>query len=102
MSVFIDDAAIPYRGKPRYHLAADSLEELHAFAQRVGIKRCWFHRGRFAHYDVTSQERERALACGACALTRRELVARMLAGHAGVVSTSTRQARRQRDAKIEP
>jgi hypothetical protein len=77
MSVFVDDAAVPYRGKPRYHLAADSVQELHAFARRVGIKRCWFHRGaRWAHYDITAKERDRALAAGADALTSRELVRR--------------------------
>ena len=35
------------------HIAADRLAELHDFASRVGIKRCWFHgseRGH-PHYD---------------------------------------------------
>jgi hypothetical protein len=25
---------------------------LHAMAAHLGIKRCWFHRGRFLHYDI--------------------------------------------------
>lgn len=78
MSVFVDDAAIPYRGKNRYHLAADSVQELHVFAAGIGIKRCWFHpSARFPHYDITGPQREQALAAGARAVTSRELVARM-------------------------
>jgi Protein of unknown function (DUF4031) len=29
-----------------------SVENLHAMAANLGIKRCWFHSGDFAHYDV--------------------------------------------------
>jgi hypothetical protein len=29
-----------------------SVENLHAMALDLGIKRCWFHGGRYPHYDV--------------------------------------------------
>lgn len=29
-----------------------SVENLHEMARRLGIKRCWFHAGRLAHYDI--------------------------------------------------
>lgn len=30
-----------------------SIENLHAMARELGIKRCWFHAGsRYPHYDV--------------------------------------------------
>jgi hypothetical protein len=29
-----------------------SVENLHEMARKLGIKRCWFHGGRNAHYDV--------------------------------------------------
>lgn len=29
-----------------------SVENLHAMAKDLGIKRCWFHNARFAHYDI--------------------------------------------------
>lgn len=29
-----------------------SEENLHLMAERLGIKRHWFHRGRLAHYDI--------------------------------------------------
>jgi len=37
------------------HLVSDtSIEELHEFAQRIGLKREWFQdRSRYPHYDMT-------------------------------------------------
>lgn len=29
-----------------------SIANLHAMAAALGIKRCWFHRGKFPHYDI--------------------------------------------------
>lgn len=29
-----------------------SIANLHDMAQGLGIKRCWFHPGRLAHYDI--------------------------------------------------
>lgn len=36
------------------HLVADSLEELHLFCKKVGIKRCWFEGTKkgHPHYDI--------------------------------------------------
>jgi hypothetical protein len=71
--VLVDDAAIMYKSKLRYHMTADSLEELHAFAEEVGIKRCWFHRGsKYPHYDITGIQRDAAIAAGAKAVSDRE------------------------------
>ena len=62
------------------HLQADTAEELHAFAARLGLRRHWFqHRpGRpdRDHYDLTARLREQALAAGAIAEDRRAGVAR--------------------------
>jgi hypothetical protein len=34
------------------HIAGADLAELHEFARRAGIKRCWFHRHKVhPHYD---------------------------------------------------
>lgn len=73
--VYVDDANILYKGKPRFHMSADSIEELHAAAAAAGINRCWFHSGaRWPHYDVTGPQREVVLAQGARAVSDRELV----------------------------
>jgi hypothetical protein len=58
------------------HLTADSDEELHAFAARLGLRRAWFqdhHRDVTRHhYDVTDAVRDEAIAAGATAVTWRE------------------------------
>ena len=75
MSAYVDDAAILFKGKLRYHLTADSLAELHTFCARVGVNECWFHRkSRYPHYDVTGVQRDAALAAGALAISPKELV----------------------------
>ena len=42
MGVYVDDSHISWRGKHWSHLQADTAEELHAFAQKLGLKRAWF------------------------------------------------------------
>lgn len=75
MAVYVDNAAVMFKGKPRYHLTADSLAELHAFTAMVGVARCWFHaHARHPHYDVTAEQRTAALTAGAHAVNSRELV----------------------------
>jgi Ser/Thr protein kinase RdoA (MazF antagonist) len=62
------------------HLQADTTEELHAFAARLGLRGRWFqHRpGRpdRDHYDLTAEKRRQALAEGAITEDRRQGVAR--------------------------
>lgn len=41
------------------HIISDtSLGELHAYCQSIGIKKCWFHRGTFPHYDIPVKMRK--------------------------------------------
>lgn len=57
----------PFRHRRWAHLWSDGgVAELHAFAARVGLKRCWFQdRPGFPHYDVTLSKHSKALALGA-------------------------------------
>jgi hypothetical protein len=45
MKFFCDDGrhliCVPY-----------SIENLHAMAEELGIKRCWFHNMKYHHYDI--------------------------------------------------
>ena len=67
------------------HLVSDSsLAELHAFAQRMGLKREWFQDkspgtpGYHPHYDLTTKRAAlRAEANGAQAVSPREVVKAM-------------------------
>lgn len=55
------------------HLAADSRVELFAFAQRIDLKRCWYHgKGELSHFDLhTPQRRSLAQAAGATLISPR-------------------------------
>lgn len=89
MAVYVDDAGIlaEVRNGSRVHvsrwshLTADTPQELHEFAARLGLRREWFQPGRatgdrpslFWHYDVTSGKRAQALEMGAISMPSREL-----------------------------
>ncbi|MFE9328833.1 DUF4031 domain-containing protein [Nocardia sp. NPDC052278] len=87
MSVYVDDAAIRAtvgRHNSRWsHLFADTREELHEFATRLGLRRAWFQEGpsyakpgspaaEMWHYDVTASKRAQAIRMGAQAVTTRQ------------------------------
>jgi hypothetical protein len=59
------------------HLVADTADELHEFAARLGMRRAWFQsderRPHRAHYDVPERLRTEAAALGAVMITWREL-----------------------------
>lgn len=78
MGVYVDDARIRWRGRRWSHLVADTPEELHKAAGRLGLRREWAQdRGRTLHYDLPEELRERAIALGlAQPLTWRELAQR--------------------------
>ena len=68
MTVYVDDAYIPWKRGVWCHLQADSLDELHEFAARIGMRREWFQPGsrpEAAHYDVTKERRAEAIRFGA-------------------------------------
>lgn len=52
----------------------DDLEELHAFAPLIGLRRTWFQGKPWprAPYDLTDSKRRQALAAGAVPVTWRE------------------------------
>lgn len=63
----------PYRWTA--HMVADSVEELHEFAAKIGMHREWFQAGSTPHYDVTSTTHAKALNLGAKLIDRTDLVA---------------------------
>lgn len=73
-AVFVDDMYRYPMGKFRRmkmsHMIADTEEELHAMAKRVGVARRWYQGD---HYDVSMSMRTEALALGAVPITLRQL-----------------------------
>ena len=77
MTVLVDAAIWPFEGRRWAHLVSDaSFEELHEFAERLGIPRRAFQGD---HYDVPTEYRERAIDLGAQPVASRELVRRLRA-----------------------
>lgn len=105
MTVYVDDAniqaSVPNGGRivtSRWcHLIADTEDELHEFAARLGMRRSWFQQpkgfgslplkpeSRSAqnwHYDLTAPKRAQAVRMGAVQVTSREMSAIIDARHA--------------------
>lgn len=77
MTVLVDAAIWPFEGRRWAHLVSDtSFDELHAFAEQLGIPRRAFQGD---HYDVPTDYRERAIKLGAEPVASRELVRRLRA-----------------------
>lgn len=73
--ILIDSPIWPGHGRLWSHLVSDeSLDELHAFAERVGLSRRGFERD---HYDVPEHLYGRVVAAGAVPVSSRELVRRL-------------------------
>jgi len=77
VTVLVDAAIWPFEGRRWAHLVSDtSFDELHAFAEQLGIPRRAFQGD---HYDVPTDYRERAIELGAEPVASRELVRRLRA-----------------------
>ena len=61
-----------WKGQKWCHMFADTVEELHAMADQIGMRREWFQgapKHKLEHYDLNSARRGKAVAAGAVSLT---------------------------------
>lgn len=69
MAVYVDHGRLDFGRMKMSHMIADSLEELHAMADQLGLRREWFQapgpKVSFPHYDVSQTKRELAVRLGA-------------------------------------
>jgi hypothetical protein len=64
-----------WRLGPSCHLLADTVEELHTFAARLGLKRAWFQDSTSCpHYDLVAGKRALAVRLGAIELEAQAFV----------------------------
>lgn len=99
MAVYVDHA-FAYGEWGRWsgggHLQADDLQELHAFAARLGLVRAWFQstpgRPEKDHYDLTEAGRRRAIGHGAIPEDRRAGVHRRQAARRARLAVEDDQA----------
>lgn len=83
MSVYVDslevygDENAPkcFQFKPSCHMYADTLDELHEMALRIGMKKSWFQNHKsLPHYDLNPSKRKLAIMAGAIEQTTSQLV----------------------------
>lgn len=74
MPVYVDDMEAPYGRMKMCHLLADSDDELHAMADRIGVARRWHQAPPkySSHYDIALSKKALALAAGAVPITLRQ------------------------------
>lgn len=71
MPVYVDDYRARYGRMIMCHMLADTEDELHAMADRIGVARKWFQGD---HYDICQEKRALAVQAGAREITKRRAV----------------------------
>lgn len=74
--VYVDGAEHAYGRMKMCHMLADTLPELLAMADRIGVARRWyqgFDKASCPHFDITKSKRAEAIKAGAAEITRHQL-----------------------------
>lgn len=74
MPVYVDQPINQYGRMKMCHMLADTLKELHAMADSLGLKREWFQDHGTPHYDICKSKRARAIELGAIEASRHQVV----------------------------
>jgi hypothetical protein len=79
VTVYVDTMRARYGRMVMCHMLADSDDELHAMAERIGLSRRWHQKPDTpsSHYDICLAKRALALKAGAVEADRRT-VARLI------------------------
>ena len=78
MTVYVDDMRAPFGRMVMCHMIADTDDELHAMAARIGVARRWWqspHKTSGSHYDIALSRRALAVEFGAKEITLRQCAA---------------------------
>lgn len=75
MSVYVDKPQHRLGRMVMCHMMADTLKELHAMADLIGVERRHFQPKSSPHYDICKQRRAIAVGAGAIEVDRHQLVA---------------------------
>lgn len=74
MAVYVDASSYRVGRMMMCHMAADTLDELHAMADRLGVKRWFQSKPGAPHYDICKANRAKAIRFGAVEVSRRVLL----------------------------
>lgn len=75
MAVYVDDMRANYGRMVMCHMIADTDDELHAMAAKIGVARRWWQspeKTSGSHYDIALSKRAQAVAAGAIEITWRQ------------------------------
>lgn len=75
MAVYVDDMRANFGRMVMCHMVADTEDELHAMAERIGVARRWHQAPpkHDSHYDIALTKRALAVAAGAVEISWRQL-----------------------------
>lgn len=67
MTVYVDDMRAQFGRMVMCHMLADTDDELHAMADKIGVARRWHQKAgtTHSHYDIALSKRALAVAAGA-------------------------------------
>ncbi|MBO1530512.1 DUF4031 domain-containing protein [Psychrobacter sp. F1192] len=75
MAVYVDFVCIEFKGYKWCHMLADTLQELHEFAELINVDKRLFHRNAsYPHYDITTEMRLIAIEYGAMQADRKKII----------------------------
>ena len=75
MTVYVDDMRARFGRMVMCHMLADTDDELHAMADRIGVARRWWQspqKSSGSHYDIALSKRTLAVQSGAIEITWRQ------------------------------
>lgn len=75
MAVYVDQMQAAYGRMLMCHMLADTDDELHQMASKIGVNRKWHQKPGTpqSHYDICKAKRAAAIANGAIEVTRRQV-----------------------------
>lgn len=77
MPVYVDNMQASYGRMKMCHMVADTIAELLAMADKIGVDRKWFQPTSHPHFDICLAKRSAAIRNGAVEVDRHGLVAAM-------------------------
>jgi len=78
MTVYVDDMEAGFGRMKMCHMLADTDDELHTMADRIGVARRWWQspaKTSGSHYDIAKSKRALAVTAGAVQITLRQAAA---------------------------
>lgn len=93
MTIYVDQIAQHSNGLWCHIMTDGDIEELHAFAGRIGMRREWFQNKnpRHLHYDLRPRRRAAAIKAGAMSVSSAEMIRRCIRNKEATCNQRTKE-----------